>query len=228
MRVGSPAIDAGLNAAPGVSSIDFESDLRIIDGDENGSSVVDIGADEFIPGQTWSDNFRGTPTVTYSDVDGSWPGTGNINADPVFIDPDGVDDVPGTVDDDFRLDAGSPAVDAGDNSVFTGCVSDLDRAFRYQDDPAVADTGDTADTPPYIDMGAYERSGNAPGDILNLDQDISQSEDISACTSVTLGNGLSITGSVTVNVQAGKSIELAGEFGVGIGAIFSALVAPLP
>ena len=77
-------------------------------------------------------------------------------------------------------------------------------------------------------MGAYERAGNAPGDVLSLDQDISQSEDISACTSVTLGNGLAISGTVTVNVQAGTSIDLMGEFSVGEGSIFSAIVSPLP
>jgi parallel beta-helix repeat protein len=48
-----------------------------------------------------------TVTVTYSDVEGSnvWAGIGNINTDPLFVDPS---------NDDFRLQAGSPCIDAGD------------------------------------------------------------------------------------------------------------------
>ena len=44
-------------------------------------------------------------TVTYSDIQGGWEGEGNIDADPLFVDPD---------NDDYHLQAGSPCVDAGD------------------------------------------------------------------------------------------------------------------
>jgi len=47
---GSPCIDAGANAAPGIPSADFEGNARAIDGDGNGTATVDMGADEFIPG----------------------------------------------------------------------------------------------------------------------------------------------------------------------------------
>lgn len=47
----------------------------------------------------------GNPTVTYCDVDGGWPGEGNIDADPMFRNPEG---------GDFRLLWGSPCIDAGD------------------------------------------------------------------------------------------------------------------
>jgi hypothetical protein len=46
-----------------------------------------------------------TITVDYSDVQGSWPGTGNINSDPKFV-------LPGQ--GDYRLLWGSPCIDAGD------------------------------------------------------------------------------------------------------------------
>jgi len=46
-----------------------------------------------------------TITVDYTDVQGGWPGTGNINADPKFLLPPQLD---------FRLLWPSPCIDAGD------------------------------------------------------------------------------------------------------------------
>ena len=54
--------------------------------------------------------------ITHSDVGGGYPGEGNINADPEFVDPDGPDDIGGTADDDLRLTIFSPCLNAGDPS----------------------------------------------------------------------------------------------------------------
>lgn len=82
-------------------------------------------------------------------------GGGNIDADPLFADPDGIDSLLGTVDDDLRLLSGSPAVDAGNNTlVVAGVVADRDGNLRFTDDIFTADTG--VGTPPIVDMGAYE------------------------------------------------------------------------
>jgi len=43
-------------------------------------------------------------SVSYSDIDGGWTGEGNINSDPIFVDPG---------NDDFHLQPGSPCIDAG-------------------------------------------------------------------------------------------------------------------
>lgn len=51
--------------------------------------------------------FDGTCSVTYSDIQGDYTGTGNIDADPLFVD---------TVNGDFHLQAGSPCIDSGDPS----------------------------------------------------------------------------------------------------------------
>ena len=46
LRPDSPCIDAGNNI--GIPDRDFEGDLRIIDGDDNGTETVDVGADEYM------------------------------------------------------------------------------------------------------------------------------------------------------------------------------------
>jgi len=43
----SPAIDSGTNTVPGLPSADFEGDPRVLDGNGDGTAVVDRGADEF-------------------------------------------------------------------------------------------------------------------------------------------------------------------------------------
>ncbi len=94
--------------------------------------------------------------VAYCDVQGGWEGTGNIDADPLFVDPDGPDDDPETwQDNDYRLGPGSPCIDAADNAaVVQGIITDLDGNQRFVDDPETDDTG-RGDCP-VVDMGAYE------------------------------------------------------------------------
>ena len=91
----------------------------------------------------------GTTTVAWSNVQGGFEGDGNIDADPMFVDPDDPEDP------DFRLAPGSPSADAGDNDAVPGDVAtDLDGLPRFADDPEAADTGHG--DAPIVDMGAFE------------------------------------------------------------------------
>lgn len=109
--------------------------------------------------------------VIYSDVQGGYPGAGNIDADPLLADPPS---------GDHRLSPGSPCIDAGHSqtllTAFGGASVmkllcdepdldgdgdtvelipvDLDGMLRFFDDPATPDTGCAAG--PVVDMGAYE------------------------------------------------------------------------
>jgi len=126
----------------------------------------------------------GNPTVTYCLTDR--PGEGNIEGNPLFVDPDGPDNIPGTPDDNLRLQAGSPCIDAGNNLAVPADDSDLDGDSdtnerlpvdfdgrpRFLDHPGRDDTGvpDPPDYPAVVDMGAYEF---LPGDLdYDLDVDL--------------------------------------------------------
>ncbi|MHC4421013.1 MAG: right-handed parallel beta-helix repeat-containing protein [Planctomycetota bacterium] len=107
----------------------------------------------------WADSpdeiVGGTPAVSYTDVQGSFPGTGNIDADPMFVDAG---------NGDYHLVSGSPAIDAGDNTaVPLGITTDLDGNPRFVDDPDTLDTGNG--DPPVVDMGAYEYQIPCPWDL---------------------------------------------------------------
>ena len=88
-----------------------------------------------------------TPAVTYCCVEGGHSGTDNISSDPLFIDPNGIDNTPGTTDDNLRLQADSLCIDAGDNTPVTE-TTDLDGNPRITD-------GDGNGTQT-VDIGAYE------------------------------------------------------------------------
>lgn len=85
---------------------------------------------------------------TYCCIQGWAGGVGNSDLDPQFFDSDGPDDDPATYEDnDYRLSAGSPCVDAGDNAALgTPAGFDLDGNLRVA-------FGEHSLT---VDMGAYE------------------------------------------------------------------------
>ena len=102
-------------------------------------------------GDIWN-NDGSTLNINYSDVAGGFRGIGNIDADPLFVDP---------ANGDTRLLPGSPCIDAGDNTaVPQDITTDLDGNARFVDDPDTIDTGNG--DPPVVDMGASEFQGASP------------------------------------------------------------------
>jgi len=87
------------------------------------------------PNQIWNDD-NSEITITYSNIRGGWPGKGNIDADPQFINP---------LSCDYHLLPDSPCIDAGDpNYIAEPDETDLDGKPRVINGR--------------IDMGAYEYS----------------------------------------------------------------------
>jgi len=115
-----------------------------------------------------------TCPVAYSDVQGGWTGEGNIDADPCLVSlgywigvvaPNTFDpNDPSIVwaDGDYHLPAGSPCIDAGNNSAVAADIGDLD-ADGNTTEPVPCDLGGNPrivdgnnDGNPVVDMGAYE------------------------------------------------------------------------
>jgi hypothetical protein len=85
-------------------------------------------------------------SISYSDIQGGFAGTGNISGNPLFAGAPG----------DLRLGSGSPAIDSGNNAAVPGGVTtDVAGLPRFFDDPGAPNVG--AGTPPIVDMGANER-----------------------------------------------------------------------
>ncbi len=88
----------------------------------------------------------GVLTVNYSCVEiGYGSGTGNISTDPKFVNAT-----------NLHIQAGSPAIDAGDNGAPNISSTDLDGNARKYDVSTVSDTGIPSGGAPFVDMGAYE------------------------------------------------------------------------
>lgn len=111
------------------------------------------------------------PVVTYSCVEGGYDGEGNIDADPLFVDPGA---------GDYRLGAGSPCVDAGDGTVAPptdragypryddkGCPNGLlSRAPYYPKNEPLPPPGAHAEFRSPVDMGVYERQVDSVSETL--------------------------------------------------------------
>ena len=99
----------------------------ILWGDKHGESADEI------------DNTGGTVTVTYSDIQGGYSGTGNLDSDPKFVD---------AANGNLRLRTTSPCIDKGTDSGVSLAAKDLDDNTRVVHGPC--------DDLAVVDMGAYE------------------------------------------------------------------------
>ncbi|MHC4093032.1 MAG: right-handed parallel beta-helix repeat-containing protein, partial [Planctomycetota bacterium] len=140
-----------------------------------GGMFSDAGSAPVVTNSIFWENVGGSfagalPVVTYSDVQGGFPGAGNISADPMFTDPE---------NGDYRLSPGSPAIDAADNAAVPTDADDVDADGdlleripfdlagdpRFRDDPDTPDTGNADGLDTVVDMGAYEFQYTCQGDL---------------------------------------------------------------
>jgi hypothetical protein len=108
-------------------------------------------------------------------------GNNNVADDPFFVDPGGLDGFP-SADDDVRVLAGSPAIDAGSADVlaaeFPAVTTDLAGNPRNVDDPGITRPAPAT----ALDMGAYEFQGTTSAPILYVDDSAGGANDGSSWT----------------------------------------------
>ena len=148
-----------IDSRPTVTNCTFSGNTAVSSGGGIGNLNSNPTLTNCVVWANTPDQFNGTASVSYSNVQGGWPGTGNIDANPLFVDPD---------NDDFRLMPGSPAIDAGNNwgvpidendfdedGILCELFPvDLDGNPRFNADEADFDPG--CGVPVVVDMGAYE------------------------------------------------------------------------
>jgi hypothetical protein len=88
----------------------------------------------------------GELAVTYSDVQGGWSGTGNINSDPLFVNPGG---------GNYALQSTSPCINIG-SGVLPDDAGDLDWDGNTSE-PTPLDLAGNVRVVNAIEIGAYER-----------------------------------------------------------------------
>lgn len=88
-----------------------------------------------------------TTTITYSNIQGGWTGTGNIDSDPLFI---------GDWMGNFKIPVGSPCKDTGSNALLPADVADLDWDNNTTETLPHDLAGQYRSIQGNVDMGAYE------------------------------------------------------------------------
>ena len=170
-------------------------------------------------------NFAGPiASITTSNIQDGYVGTGNIDSDPLFTDiadPDGADNIFMTADDGLRLSCGSACYNAGVTATTDG--------IDILGNPRVAFTN--------VDMGAYESTTNL---IIPITPTITANGATTICSgsSVVLTSSAT-SGNVWSNGATSQSITVsqAGNYSVAVTAngctsatatVTSVIVTPLP
>jgi hypothetical protein len=144
-----------------ITSFSWDSDLAWTVDVAN--SILYNGGDEI------GSNNLATARVTYSDVQGGWTGTGNIDVDPQFVSP-GSRSIEGEwIDGDYHLASWSSCIDAGDDGSLPPDVLDLD-GNGDTTEPLPLDLGNQPRIQGRaVDMGAYEQAGGTVGPPPSID-----------------------------------------------------------
>ncbi len=145
-------------------------------------------------------------TVTYSDVQGGFPGKGNIDVDPLFANDVGIDGIAGTTDDDLRLLPDSPAINAGDLLALPPDVPDLDGDGDTKESAPLDLDGHARVLCGEVDMGPYEFG---IGD-FDCDADVDVTDYAAYLQCVTgPGGGAPVTGCDAFDFEVDADVDLA-------------------
>jgi hypothetical protein len=140
--------------------------LNLADSTISGNSAAHYGAlynDSSTPPAVTNSIIWGNPTdngstiysiyglnAVYSDIEGGFTGTGNLDIDPQFV------------AGDLHLAPGSPCIDSGDNDVLPADTSDIDGDGNNSEALPIDLDGGPRISGSVVDMGAYEAQLAAP------------------------------------------------------------------
>jgi hypothetical protein len=175
------------------------------------------------------DNNSSTLTVSYSLVQGGYSGTGNLSTDPLFVNAS---------NGNLRLQACSPAINAGDNTDISG--TDLDNnsriynngtvdlgAYEYQNAPPVAVTPIVGSTSPST-CGGTNGSITLSGLLANTAYSVTYTKgatNVPAADFTTNANGLLTIGTLS----AGSYTNIMATYGSCVSNAANAMVSdPVP
>ncbi len=130
------------------------------------NSIVYANANGQIKDETTPGFSGGVTAATYSDIQGGWPGTGNINADPLFTDAGA---------GNFILQSLSPCINTGTNSVVNP------RDLR----------GVTRPREVIVEMGAFEHDDVPPQALCNGSISVTLVNGVATITAMDVDNGSS-------------------------------------
>jgi len=94
--------------------------------------------------------------ASYCDIRNGWFEGDNVCLDPKFVDPAGPDGLPGTEDDDLRLQGESPCVDAGNTDLLPADTADVDGDGNVLEPLPLDRDGQARVAGGAVDLGAYE------------------------------------------------------------------------
>lgn len=129
-----------------------------------------------------------TPVVTFSLVQGGYPGEGNIDADPLFVN---------AAAGDYHLQGSSPAINSGSNTAAFHLGTDLDGEARIQQS--------------IVDMGAFENEG-----VSSLTVTINQAPAQADPTSTLPIRFVVVFSEPVTDFSGSSDISLAGSTAVGV------------
>ncbi len=123
-------------------------------------------------GNEISNEDKSIVTVGRTDIQGGWPGVGNLNVNPQFVRPAGPDGIAGTEDDNLRLGPESPCVGRGDSALLPQDFADLDGDGDLKERLPFDLDGKERLAGAAVDLGAYEvqPASSAPVAACSVDQ----------------------------------------------------------
>jgi hypothetical protein len=171
----------------------------------------------------------GLPLTIFSNVEGGFPGEGNIDEDAMFVDP---------TNGDFHLRWGSPCVDAGSNDAPAVPALDFEGDDRVIDGDldsiGVVDIGaDEADPPTAALFGSVNAAAGFVSDVLRVNGAVGDAHrvlDVEADGPISFFMGLPPaggSGGYVVHANAGRpSVDTLAVLPAGVGLVGFPLLLP--